>query len=517
MTPMALDTRGMAVVEAEEPVKELPAPELVPEKPSPRDEGPESNENQKDVAAGKLVLTGPLVVAEPETAAPAGGLPSSLSADAPEFKPSWLSKHVAQAADDSGTGTSFRPTADQARLPPELFPYLRRFYKAETGALVAFYVGSLKSYNREKGYGFLESEQCKADWGGDVFLHKLWVPSRWHLGQFAEFAVTTNVRGQPQASNVHWLPLVPVVAKVANGATAAVAPAPTPVSAVRSRSPPDAGPPARAPRYLGTVKSFSPTNGYGFISCDQVSELAGRDIFMDRVQMSSGKGLFQGQVVEFSVAYSTRGEPQARQIDWDPVPRLELDPSNSTEDDNREALRALRTYSRSAYVDLCKLMRLINERKHHDAVILAVEIQGSAPEESLVDFIMFVLDRLGAESEVVSFLRASESVPMSRQDFGKISLLLKLAAMLRNEIRPPRKQQIIRWIDALTKVIDPVRVPGDFQDWCQRIEDLIKTSSRDVKDVMGVLDTALSRLNDILAGHQALQQIQKAEESKETH
>jgi cold shock CspA family protein len=79
-----------------------------------------------------------------------------------------------------------------------------------SGEWVAYYVGSLKSFNNRTGYGFLECEMARTDWGSDVFIHKNFVPTPWNLGQPVEFAVTTNSRGQAQAVDVNWLPRLPI-------------------------------------------------------------------------------------------------------------------------------------------------------------------------------------------------------------------------------------------------------------------------------------------------------------------
>merc|ERR1719263_1808333 len=60
------------------------------------------------------------------------------------------------------------------------------------------YTGRIKSYNAEKGYGFLDSDEAKQVYGRDVFLHKA------HLGDFEANAIVTfqvemNKQGMPQA------------------------------------------------------------------------------------------------------------------------------------------------------------------------------------------------------------------------------------------------------------------------------------------------------------------------------
>lgn len=65
--------------------------------------------------------------------------------------------------------------------------------------------GSVKSWNSERGYGFLAGDEVKAFFGKDIFLHKreLGEGSRDpELGENACFYIELDNSGQPQAKSV---------------------------------------------------------------------------------------------------------------------------------------------------------------------------------------------------------------------------------------------------------------------------------------------------------------------------
>lgn len=433
-----------------------PAPELVPEVPSPRRGGAED-----PVAAGTVPC-----------AAGAAWLAGSLSAEAPEFTPG-----IGPAA---GTACSW--------LPPEHRQLLRWGHLNETGTWVAYYVGTLRSFNSQTGYGFIECKQARSDWSSDVFIHKNLVPSIWCSGQPVEFAVVCNARGQPQAWDVNWLPPLPLARPHRPEAKAG-----TEAEAVSGTA--EFELPVRQPRYLGQLKSFSLAQGYGFIDCEQLPGIPNQrrpDVYLDREQLSVvGTGFFQGQAVEFGLAYNAREQPQARQVDVDPVPTLP--PTRAEKEVVTEFARKQRTYMRETIQNLSKLLGLLNDGACADAVVAAVEIQGGAAEDLDVDYVTFVLDRLGVESQAAALLRTPRR-DKRQEDFAKLVLLLMLSKMLRNETRASRWQQMTRWVDALAKSIDPDRVPGEFQEYVDQVE----LHFRDLhnKDQMHLLMNALARLRE---------------------
>lgn len=61
--------------------------------------------------------------------------------------------------------------------------------------------GRIKSFNAEKGYGFVESAQATQVYGRDVFLHKAHIGT-FSIGAFVTFAVEMNKQGMPQARDL---------------------------------------------------------------------------------------------------------------------------------------------------------------------------------------------------------------------------------------------------------------------------------------------------------------------------
>jgi len=66
------------------------------------------------------------------------------------------------------------------------------------------YNGRIKSYNEGKGFGFIESEKAKQQFGRDVFIHKKQIDALVGLptGSEIQFEVELNKNGHPQARNV---------------------------------------------------------------------------------------------------------------------------------------------------------------------------------------------------------------------------------------------------------------------------------------------------------------------------
>lgn len=64
--------------------------------------------------------------------------------------------------------------------------------------------------------------------------------------------------------------------------------------------------------FRGILKSFSPKDGYGFISCPVLHDAFGRDVYINRTQLPAGAST--GCHVEFTIVISNRGHPQAHHV-----------------------------------------------------------------------------------------------------------------------------------------------------------------------------------------------------------
>jgi len=76
------------------------------------------------------------------------------------------------------------------------------------------------------------------------------------------------------------------------------------------------------PKYIGYLKSYNASQGYGFISCSETFQIHNQDVFIHRAQVEERGGLESGgapqvgQWVEFVFKSNERGQPQARNVVW---------------------------------------------------------------------------------------------------------------------------------------------------------------------------------------------------------
>lgn len=385
----------------------------------------------------------------------------SMSASATEFVPSFL-----------------RTDSDiKSQLPGEHRAMLRQVYQAMTGEIVAYYVGRLKTFNSRTGYGFVECEQTTKDFGADVFIHKNLVPNPWHIGQPVEFAVSVNNRGQPQARDVQWLP--PLQAGGGPGAPMAQALGGAPgagggygsgsfmpgmpgmpgaaagADAARSSSAAPWG--GQAQEFLGSVKSFSPIQGYGFLSHDDMAA----DVYFDRTSLTPGDEVKTGQYVSYCVKVNARGQHQGKHINWDPVPLC----SPSAPDPSRR-------YPPETLAKLRKLLYYRHTDEIEKMVIMGIDNQKMGPGQqdgNEVDFATFTFDRLGDHPPMPGVIK----------DFVKMLLLLMLAKMMKNQLQKARCQKLVNWFTVLSREIDPL---GD--EVKDHIAGVVDQASSDLKIAM---------------------------------
>merc|ERR1740121_1408460 len=63
------------------------------------------------------------------------------------------------------------------------------------------YTGMVKSYNGEKGFGFIACAETYAQFGSDVFMHKDQVQGI-NIGDSVKFTLRLSIKGQPQAKDL---------------------------------------------------------------------------------------------------------------------------------------------------------------------------------------------------------------------------------------------------------------------------------------------------------------------------
>ncbi|CAE7474318.1 ODA2, partial [Symbiodinium pilosum] len=438
---------------------ETPETEQEKEKPAPAESSPEAKRSDEtgDPKAGSST-TGP----------DASG---QFNIDAPAFVPK---------IEDIPDIVELLPNHHKSRL--------RQFYQAYNGSYCTYYVGTLKSFNTRNGYGFLECRQAKADWGVDVFIHKNNVQTPWFLGQPVEFAVQVNTRGQPQAYDCNWLPRLPPQGNKVTPGTVPAVPGAGPYTASSSSSNANATPEQRAPpqpkapkmsdepRRLGTLKSFSQTHGYGFVDCAETKAAYNRDVYLDKSQMRENSAWQWGQLLEFSVSFNDRGNPQAQRVNWEPVPLIASSPSSVP--------AWKRTYNEKTQDQLKRLLKLLHENNPETAIVTAIDLQGGssspgsaaqpapeAPPDADVDYVFFVLDRLENKEEVLKAIK----------DFVKMLFVLMLSRMLRTQPSMKRVEQLIEWYEAVAQAIQTTSdaVRQHFQDVVKQINTHIQNAAKE--------------------------------------
>jgi len=363
------------------------------------------------------------------------------------------------------------------------------------------------------GYGFVECDESRHDFGADVFIHKSLVPLPFRIGQPCEFAVFINDRRQPQAIDVKWLPCLPPSTSTtltsvppgippaglvaASSSSAGVASSSTVATAsmkARPVSPSIVGANASVPAKtkgvddeagrdqrdvpkLGTLKSYSLAQGYGFIVCDEIRQEHNRDVYLDKSQVGSMVSWCIGMTLEFIVVYNSSGLPQASAINWDPVPHFLL----PTADSHAKKGTARRDHSSTTIASLKDLMTAIANNQRSSAVIKAIELQGTGPSptpgapgngdtnnnangatEQDVDYVAFTLDRLGPERDAAGALK----------DLVKMLLLLMISKLFKRWMLRERRDKYVTWFEVLVDTINPRSegVPQHFTDVVQQIE-----------------------------------------------
>eukprot|EP00929_Paragymnodinium_shiwhaense_P002164 TRINITY_DN102374_c0_g1_i1.p1 TRINITY_DN102374_c0_g1~~TRINITY_DN102374_c0_g1_i1.p1 ORF type:complete len:395 (-),score=75.55 TRINITY_DN102374_c0_g1_i1:152-1336(-) len=290
-----------------------------------------------------------------------------------------------------------------------------------------YFVGSLKSFNKRTGYGFIECEQTYNIWKTDVYIHKNMIPTPWKIGQFVEFAAVQNPKGQPQAQDVMWMPID------------VVPPKPKGEGDVDKKGD-DAAPVPKILMHIGTLKSYNTSQGYGFLSSDPVFSKHHCDVYLDRSQLPQNVPWAMGQVVEFELVYNRKGQPQARNCNWDPVPSMNLpstNPSGQNKFLNNMTMR-----------NIDNILSPFRDGDRGPALQAALEAQENS---QTVDYLSFALDHFGKPSaSVIQDLAESPGYA------GQLPLLLiiRLSAMLKEgQVAVPRTPSALSWCEATISIV----------------------------------------------------------------
>jgi len=181
------------------------------------------------------------------------------------------------------------------------------------------YVGVVKSFNMQAGWGHIACAETEQMYGKDIFVMKSKIPGgSITKGTVVQFGVVDGLKG-PEADAVKLVPgiigaLQPGWSKsTPPQAWAAPQMQPQPPQMMQQmHSGGGGGPPSYNPGqsfYYGTVKGFNEEKGWGHISCPQTQSLYGKDMFVMRSALA-GIPVKPGDNVCFGVQMGMKG-PEA--------------------------------------------------------------------------------------------------------------------------------------------------------------------------------------------------------------
>lgn len=149
-------------------------------------------------------------------------------------------------------------------------------------------IGTIKSFDKLQGYGFVSCPEINESHARDAFLHESQIKG-FKPGDHVAFSMRLNDQGNPQAYNLHdapasvgWLAIESDVVKKMD----------------------------EDEEYEGVIKSFSVAHGYGFVGCQKLFDMYERDVF---IQQSEYTGLGIGDTIAFT-AKVRKGMPKVTAV-----------------------------------------------------------------------------------------------------------------------------------------------------------------------------------------------------------
>eukprot|EP00928_Gymnodinium_smaydae_P081644 TRINITY_DN65121_c0_g1_i1.p1 TRINITY_DN65121_c0_g1~~TRINITY_DN65121_c0_g1_i1.p1 ORF type:complete len:486 (-),score=103.86 TRINITY_DN65121_c0_g1_i1:37-1416(-) len=174
--------------------------------------------------------------------------------------------------------------------------------KGASGEDVGGYVGTVASYNPAKGFGFFKVQGMQ-----DVFFKKDFVPGPLQetdlSGKTAQLVLRFLPDGKVQASDINFV----ATAGMQGGAKRPMQGSTQAAKRPRGDIYEGGGP------FSGTITSFNPKKGFGFIQ----SDAAPSDVFFSSKILSPGLANIDhtGKSVTFHLNYTAEGKPQASKLD----------------------------------------------------------------------------------------------------------------------------------------------------------------------------------------------------------
>jgi len=162
------------------------------------------------------------------------------------------------------------------------------------------YMGAVKSWNPDKGWGFITCPETQAIYEKDIFVMR----SEMHgghadRGQTVRFSVKTGDKG-PEATQVMPYGQTQQRGGMMGGMPAAMMWMGMPGMWGGNRN------------FMGSVKNWNAEKGWGFISCQATQMMYGKDIFVRKSSLGAGE-VKPGTPVRFSVTHGMKG-PEATNV-----------------------------------------------------------------------------------------------------------------------------------------------------------------------------------------------------------
>lgn len=257
---------------------------------------------------------------------------------------------------------------------------------------------------------------------------------------------------------------------------------------------------------MGMLKSYSAQQGYGFIQSDDISEKHSCDVYLDRGQLPPSGEWRPGCIVEFEVSYNHRGQPQAKAVNWDPVPMLprSADPARGANQTGMGLGGAAKTEGVQGMRNLNKLQAFFRNSDVASAVRTALELQRNAESN---DYVSFVLDRLGTPEQACQTLGAAV----------QLNLLIGVSELLAKSAFPAERTKILlAWCEAIVPSLSPADGTSEdlqFDNVINLVQDHLKKAKAlalQKEDTASGINTGTDSSSADAAFTQVLDLLQKA-------
>lgn len=197
--------------------------------------------------------------------------------------------------------------------------------------------GTIKSFNQQSGFGFITCPELHELFGRDVFVHGKQIQS-FAQGSSVNFAVVLNKDNHPQAfdladeqakgggkgdmgsaswgkggGGVDFGTPFPGKGGGASWGMGESGYSKGKASGGKGKASEGKGPDVveELGQTTGTIKSFSPNNGYGFIDCPEIREMGYQDVWMHHAELGDFK---VGDQIIMTVFLNSKGKVQAKDL-----------------------------------------------------------------------------------------------------------------------------------------------------------------------------------------------------------